>query len=89
MLDKVLKGAHANLKESHAQLQVKLTKENATLPHMVLNDNAKATNPCCEHVHLVEENAKMKEQLGEANDMIEAQEETISKMDGHSRDYAD
>ena len=29
------------------------------------------------------------EQLGEANDMIEAHEETISKMEGHSRDYAD
>mgnify|MGYP005817843201 FL=1 len=26
------------------------------------------------------------EQLGEANDMIEAHEETISKMEGHSRD---
>ena len=30
---------------------------------MVLIDNANATNPCCEHVHLVEENAKFKEQL--------------------------
>ena len=29
------------------------------------------------------------EQLGEANDMIEAHEEIISKMEGHSRDYAD
>ena len=29
------------------------------------------------------------EQLGEANDMIEAHEDTISKMEGHSRDYAD
>ena len=29
------------------------------------------------------------EQLGEANDMIEAPEDTISKMEGHSRDYAD
>jgi hypothetical protein len=29
------------------------------------------------------------EQLGEANDMIEALEETISKMEGHSCDYAD
>ena len=29
------------------------------------------------------------EQLGEANDMIEAHEETISKMEGHSHDYAD
>ena len=29
------------------------------------------------------------EQLGEANDMIEAHKETISKMEGHSRDYAD
>ena len=27
------------------------------------------------------------EQLGEANDMIEAHEETISKMESHSRDY--
>ena len=60
---KVLKGAHANLKESHAQLQVKLTKEKATFPHMIIIDNANATNPCCEHIHLVEENAKFKEQL--------------------------
>ena len=58
---KALKGAHASLKESHDQLQVKLTKEKATFPHMVLTDNANATNPCCEHVHLVEENAKLKE----------------------------
>ena len=29
------------------------------------------------------------EQLGEANDMIESHEDTISKMEGHSRDYAD
>ena len=29
------------------------------------------------------------EQLGEANDMIEAHEDTISKMEGHIRDYAD
>ena len=29
------------------------------------------------------------EQLGEANDMIEAHEETISKMEEHSRDYVD
>ena len=54
---KALKVAHASLKESHAQLQVKLTKEKATFPHMVLIENANATNPCCEHVHLLEENA--------------------------------
>ena len=29
------------------------------------------------------------EQLGEANDMIKAHEETITKMESHSRDYAD
>ena len=29
------------------------------------------------------------EQLGEANDMIEDHEDTISKIEGHSRDYAD
>ena len=29
------------------------------------------------------------EQLGEANDIIESHEETITKMEGHSRDYAD
>ena len=63
MAHKDLKGAHASLKESHDQLQVKLTKEKATFPPMVLIDNANATNPCCEHVHLVEENAKFKEQL--------------------------
>ena len=87
---KVLKGAHANLKESHAQLQVKLTKENATFPHRVLIDNACATNPCCEHVHLVEENAKLKDQLekglvtciqGEKNlnDLLSNQKEVVAK----------
>ena len=58
-----MKGVHASLKESHDQLQVKLTKEKATFPCMMLIDNANATNPCCEHVHLVEENAKLKVQL--------------------------
>ena len=58
---KVLKSAHGSLKESHDQLQVKLTKEIATCPPFVLIDNAHATNPCCEHEHLVEENAKLKE----------------------------
>ena len=29
------------------------------------------------------------EQLGEANDMIEAHEDTISTLEGHSHDYAD
>ena len=54
---KALKSAHATLKESHDQLQVKLTKEIATCPPFVLIDSAHATNPCCEHAHLVEENA--------------------------------
>ena len=87
---KVLKGAHATLKESHAQLQVKLTKEKATFPHMVLIDNANATNPCCEHVHLVEENAKLKEQLEKGlvsciqgkknlNDLLSNQKEVVGK----------
>ena len=87
---KALKGAHANLKESHDQLQVKLTKDKATFPHMVLIDNANATNPCCEHVHLVEENDKLKEQLerglvtrikGEKNlnDLLINQKEVVAK----------
>ncbi|SPT21075.1 unnamed protein product [Triticum aestivum] len=87
---KVLKGAHAGLKESHDQLQVKLTKEKATFPHMVLIDNANATKLCCEHVHLVEENAKLKEQLekglvtciqGERNlnDILSNQKEVVAK----------
>ena len=29
---------------------------------MMLIDNANATNPCCEHVHLVEDNAKLRGQ---------------------------
>ena len=60
---KALKSVHASLKESHDQLQVRLTKEKATFPRMVLIDIANATNLCCEHVHHVEENAKFKEQL--------------------------
>jgi hypothetical protein len=69
---------------------VKLTKEKATFPHMVLIDNANAINPCCEHVHLVEENAKLKEQLekglvsciqGEKNlnDLLSNQKEVVGK----------
>ena len=87
---KVLKGAHASLKEYRDQLQVKLTKEKATFPRMMLIDNANATNPCCEHVHLVEENAKLKEQLekglvsciqGEKNlnDLLSNQKEVVAK----------
>ena len=87
---KALKGTHASLKESHDQLQVKLTKEKATFPHMVLIDNANATNPCCEHVHLVEENAKLKVQLekglvtciqGEKNrnDLLSNRKEVVAK----------
>ena len=85
-----MKGVHASLKESHDQLQVKLTKGKATFPHMVLIDNANATNPCCEHVHLVEENGKLKEQLekglvsciqGEKNlnDLLRNQKEVVAK----------
>ena len=57
---------------------------------MVLIDNANATNLCCEHVHLVEENAKLKEQLekglvsciqGEKNlnDLLRNQKEVVAK----------
>ena len=57
---------------------------------MVLIDNANATNPCCEHVHLVEENAKLKEQhekglvsciQGEKNlnDLLSNQKEVVAK----------
>ena len=57
---------------------------------MVLIDNANATNPCCEHVHLVEENAKLKKQLekglvaciqGEKNlnDLLSNQKEVVAK----------
>ena len=87
---KALKSAHASLKESHDQLQVKLTKEKATFSDMVLIDNANATNPCCEHVHLVEEIAQLKEQLkkglvtyieGEKNlnDLLSNQKEVVAK----------
>lgn len=60
---KALKSVHASLKESQAQFQVKLTKEIATLSLFVLISNVHATNPCCEHAHLVEENTKLREQL--------------------------
>ena len=57
---------------------------------MVLIDNANSTNPCCEHVHLVEENAKLKDQLekglvtciqGEKNlnDLLSNQKEVVAK----------
>ena len=72
------------------KLQVSLTKEKAIFPRMVLIDNANATNPCCEHVHLVEENAKLKKQLekglvtciqGEKNlnDLLSNQKEVVAK----------
>ena len=57
---------------------------------MVLIDNANATNPCCEHVHLVEENAKLKEQLEKGlvsciqgkknlNNLLSNQKEVVAK----------
>ena len=57
---------------------------------MILIDNANATNPCCEHVHLVEENAKLKEQLEKGlvsciqgennlNDLLSNQKEVVGK----------
>ena len=57
---------------------------------MMLIDNANATNPCCEHVNLVEENTKLKEQLekglvsciqGEKNlnDLLHNQKEVVAK----------
>ena len=57
---------------------------------MVLIDNANATNPCCEHVHLVEENAKLKTQLEKGlvsgiqgkknlNDLLSNQKEVVAK----------
>ena len=57
---------------------------------MVLIDNANATNLCCEHVHLVEENAKLKEQLEKGlfsciqgvknlNDLLSNQKEVVGK----------
>ena len=85
-----MKGPHASLKESRDQLQVKLTKEKSTFPHMVLVANANATNPCCEHVHLVEENTKLKRQLEKGlvsciqgdknlNDLLSNQKEVVAK----------
>ena len=72
------------------KLQVKLTKEKATFPCMMLVDNANDTNPCCEHVQLVEENAKLKVQLekghvstiqGEKslNDLLTSQKGVVAK----------
>jgi len=69
---------------------VKLTKEKATFCHMVLIDNANATNPCCGHVHLVDENVKLKELLekglvsciqGEKNlnELLSNQKEVVAK----------
>ena len=85
-----MKSAHASLNEYHDQLQVKLTKEKATFPHIVLIENANATNPCCEHVHLVEENAKLKDQLEKGlvtciqgdknlNNLLNNQKEVVAK----------
>ena len=59
-------------------------------PHTVLIDNANATNPCCKHVRIVEENAKLKEQLekvlvsciqGEKNlkNLLSNQKEVLAK----------
>ena len=85
-----MKSVHTSLKRSHDQLQVKLSKEIATCSPFVLIGNANATNPCCEHVHLVEENAKLKEQLekglvtckqGEKNlnNLLSNQKEVVAK----------
>lgn len=87
---KFLKSSHASLKESHVQLQVKLIKEIATCSPCVLIDNAHATKPCCEHVLLMEENAKLKEQLEKGlvtriqgqknlNDLLSNQKEVVAE----------
>src|ERR1043165_6426084 len=78
------------LKKAHEETTIKLTKEINTFSPILMIEKPSSTSPCCEHVPLIEENARLKAQLekglvsciqGEKtlNDLLSSQKEVIGK----------
>src|SRR3954468_6495397 len=78
------------LKKAHEETNIKLTKEINTFPPILMIEKPSSTNPCCEHIPLIEENARLNAQLekglisciqGEKtlNDLLSSQKEVIRK----------
>ena len=78
------------LKKAHEETSIKLTKEINTFSPILMIEKPSSTNPCCEHIPLIEENARLKAQLekglvsciqGEKNlnDLLSSQKEVIGK----------
>jgi hypothetical protein len=56
MAHKALKSEHFILTKSHGQLQIQLTK----------NDVPSSSTSSCDHVNIIEENAKLKDELAKS-----------------------
>src|SRR3954470_3304729 len=78
------------LKKAHEETTIKLTKEINTFSPILMIEKPSSINSCCDHVPLVEENARLKAQLekglvsciqGEKNlnDLLSSQKEVIGK----------
>src|ERR1043165_8978919 len=78
------------LKKAHEETTIKLTKEINTFSPILMIEKPSSTNPCCEHIPLIEENTRLKPQLekglvsciqGEKtlNDLLSSQKEVIGK----------
>src|SRR3954464_8014871 len=78
------------LKKAHEETSIKLTKEINTFSPILMIEKPSPINPCCEHIPLIEENARLKAQLekglvsciqGEKNlnDLLSSQKEVIGK----------
>ena len=78
------------LKKAHEETSIKLTKEINTFSPILMIEKPSSTNPCCEHIPLIEENTMLKAQLekglvsciqGEKNlnDLLSSQKEVIGK----------
>src|SRR4051812_49039793 len=78
------------LNKAREETNIQLTKEINTFSPIIMVEKPSSSNPCCEHVPLIEENARLKAQLekgfvsciqGEKNlnDLLSSQKEAIGK----------
>src|SRR3954463_10051115 len=78
------------LKKPHEEVNIQPTKEITNFPPIIMVEKPSSTNPCCEHVPLIEENTRLKAQLekglvsciqGEKslNDLLSSQKVVIGK----------
>ena len=78
------------LKKAHEETNIQLTIEINTFSQIIMVEKPSSSNPCCEHVPLIEENARLNAQLekglvsciqGEKtlNDLLSSQKEVIVK----------